>query len=142
MLLAAALTTIFSCMQDLRTVILINCGATRYAHDYIDSSKTTNVRFIIFDSHRPIDPRYDNEEDTTAVLVLDDREAPGGSDAVPMPKPEVMELLAANGPDGKPHAKQQLHAPVMHQRAALHQTGVHGDAACMPFKLIVFYAAS
>jgi hypothetical protein len=86
-------------------VILINCGATRYAPDYIDLTKTKNVRFIVFDSHRPIDPRYDNDEDSSAILVLDDREAPGGADAVPMPKPEIVELLAATGPQGETPSK-------------------------------------
>lgn len=56
-------------LQELRTVVLLNCGASTYVKDLAPVS-CTNARFIVVDSHRPVDPRYNNADDMDALLVL------------------------------------------------------------------------
>jgi hypothetical protein len=56
-------------LQDLRTVVLLNCGASSYVQDMAPSS-CRNARFVVVDSHRPIHPRYNNASDMDVLLVL------------------------------------------------------------------------
>ncbi|KAF8055841.1 MOV10L1 [Scenedesmus sp. PABB004] len=54
---------------ELRTVLLVNCGAGQWVRGMVPPS-ALNVRFVVVDSHRPVDPRYNNGDDLENVLVL------------------------------------------------------------------------
>lgn len=56
-------------LQDFRTVILINCGASCYVKDLAPEA-SKNVRYIVIDSHRPIHPSYNDTSDLDVLLVL------------------------------------------------------------------------
>jgi cell division control protein 45 len=56
-------------IQELKTVFMINCGATEDIRSVCKFSP--NVRVIIIDSHRPIWHGY-NTEDQEVVVVVDD----------------------------------------------------------------------
>ena len=59
--------------EELRTIFLINCGATENVRDLCGLND--NVRLVIIDSHRPIWHGYHNDLDN-ATLVLLDRDDP------------------------------------------------------------------
>lgn len=56
--------------EDLKTVFLINCGATEDIRLVCDFSD--NVRTIIIDSHRPIWHGYKDQADSNTIVVLDE----------------------------------------------------------------------
>lgn len=56
-------------LQDFRTVILINCGASCFVKDLAPEA-SKNVRYIVIDSHRPIHPSYNDTSDLDVLLVL------------------------------------------------------------------------
>lgn len=49
-------------------MVLLNCGASTYVPDLAPLS-AANVRYIVIDSHRPVDVRYNNEGDTWVELT-------------------------------------------------------------------------
>lgn len=51
--------------------MLINCGASHFARD-LQPTSAQNVRFVVVDSHRPVNPKYNDENDIECVLLLDD----------------------------------------------------------------------
>jgi hypothetical protein len=51
--------------------VLINCGACDFIQDLAPES-AANVRFIIVDSHRPVHPKYNNDDDSDHFLLLAD----------------------------------------------------------------------
>eukprot|EP00879_Flechtneria_rotunda_P029924 GHRR01032391.1.p1 GENE.GHRR01032391.1~~GHRR01032391.1.p1 ORF type:complete len:242 (+),score=77.02 GHRR01032391.1:1582-2307(+) len=53
---------------EFRTVMLINCGASKFVQA---PASAANVRFVVIDSHRPIHPRYNNEDDHDVFFLLD-----------------------------------------------------------------------
>lgn len=65
--------------QDYRTIVFINCGATRDVRDLVDCRPQT-VRFVIIDAHRPVHYAYNTAEDTKDVYVVlaDDDPVPAG----------------------------------------------------------------
>ncbi|KAL6764800.1 CDC45 family [Haematococcus lacustris] len=79
--------------QDLKTVLMINCGATEDVRTLCNIS--LNVRIIIIDSHRPIWHGHNVEGDQNTIAVLDDDD--------PVPRsciPDYNPQLEA-GTDGK-----------------------------------------
>lgn len=56
-------------LQELRTVFLINCGAGAFIKDFAPTS-AHNVRFVVVDSHRPVHPKYNDQQDTDCFLFL------------------------------------------------------------------------
>lgn len=84
-------------VQDLRTIVLLNCGASTYVKDFAPAS-CYGTRFIVVDSHRPVHPRYNNSDDTDALLVLAEDD--------PLPRQEVppandaLDALSAQGEGG------------------------------------------
>lgn len=50
-------------------MVLLNCGANSYVPELAPPS-ANNVRYVIIDSHRPVDVRYNNPDDLDAVMVL------------------------------------------------------------------------
>jgi hypothetical protein len=58
-------------LQELRTVVLINCGAGHFARD-LQPASAQGVRFVVVDSHRPVCPKYNDADDIECVLLLDD----------------------------------------------------------------------
>lgn len=60
-----------SVLQDLRTVVLLNCGASTHVASLAPAS-CQYTRYIIIDSHRPIHPRYNDPADHECLLVLSD----------------------------------------------------------------------
>eukprot|EP00775_Hariotina_reticulata_P008491 gene8491-8674_t len=54
-----------------RTLVLINCGACDFIQDLAPES-AANVRFIVVDSHRPVHPKYNNDDDSDHFLFLAD----------------------------------------------------------------------
>jgi mRNA deadenylase 3'-5' endonuclease subunit Ccr4 len=58
-------------LQELRTVILINCGACHFARD-LQPASAQGVRFVVIDSHRPVCPKYNDADDIECVLLLDE----------------------------------------------------------------------
>ncbi|KAF5837908.1 CDC45 family [Dunaliella salina] len=67
--------------EDLKSVFMINCGATDDVRQHCDLSD--NVRLVIIDSHRPIWHGYNVEEDQNTLVVLDDDD--------PVPRHEMPE---------------------------------------------------
>ncbi len=66
--------------QELKTVILINNGATDDVRSLCELPD--NVRIIVIDHHRPVWHGYNDEEDASSlVLVADDDPVP--KDKVP-----------------------------------------------------------
>jgi hypothetical protein len=105
-------------VQDLRTVVLLNCGASTYVKDLAPAS-CQGTRFIVVDSHRPVHPRYNNGDDTDALLVLAEDD--------PLPKHEVppandaLDGLSAQGECGRTVADGRglLRAWITHNKAVL-----------------------
>ncbi len=62
--------------QELRTVFLINCGATEDVRARCDLQDSENVRVVIVDSHRPVWHGYKNGETDTLVIVDKDDPVP------------------------------------------------------------------
>jgi hypothetical protein len=58
-------------LQELRTVVLINCGAGHFARD-LQPASAQGVRFVVVDSHRPVCPKYNDADDIECVLLLDE----------------------------------------------------------------------
>ncbi len=67
--------------QALKTVVMINCGATEDIQRACDLSD--NVRVIVIDSHRPLWHGYKSGD--TSVLVVVDSDDPVPDSAVPEP---------------------------------------------------------
>ncbi|KAI8474166.1 MAG: CDC45-like protein-domain-containing protein [Monoraphidium minutum] len=94
--------------EEDRTVVMINCGATVYVKHIMEEAgiNAVNVRFIIIDSHRPVDTRYNNETDNDYLLLLDGDD-PCPPDSVPpfsplddITEPDYQQILdAAEGSD-------------------------------------------
>ncbi|KIZ03469.1 hypothetical protein MNEG_4489 [Monoraphidium neglectum] len=57
-----------------RTVVMINCGATCHVKQLLEEAgiSAVNIRFVVIDSHRPIDARYNDDNDRDYLLLLDD----------------------------------------------------------------------
>ena len=55
--------------EELRTIFLINCGATENARDLCGLNE--NVRLVVIDSHRPIWHGYHNDLDNGTLVLLD-----------------------------------------------------------------------
>ena len=70
--------------QDVRTAILINCGAAEDVRSLLGLLDRPNVRVVIVDSHRPICHlnNVDSPEDCVAVL-LDESEGTAKADIPP-----------------------------------------------------------
>lgn len=87
-------------LQELRTVVLLNCGASTHVKALAPAS-CRNARFIIIDSHRPIHPRYNDKDDTDALLVLTD------DDPLPLqdipPANEDLDNMPAKGEQQQQH---------------------------------------
>ena len=71
-------------LQDVRTAILINCGAAEDVRSLLGLLDRPNVRVVIVDSHRPICHlnNVDSPEDCVAVL-LDESEGTAKTDIPP-----------------------------------------------------------
>lgn len=61
--------TICSRPQELRTIILINCGATIDIRTELRLTEQTRV--IIVDSHRPVWHKHNDDGDNTTIVVVD-----------------------------------------------------------------------
>eukprot|EP00798_Chlamydomonas_sp_ICE-L_P015744 gene15744-21865_t len=69
----------FHAAEDLKTVVMINCGATEDVRSIC--SLHENVRLIIIDSHRPIWHGYNDENDLTIVIL--DHDDPVKKEEIP-----------------------------------------------------------
>lgn len=65
-------------LQDLKTVVLINCGATEDVRELCELPEA--VRVIIIDSHRPIWHGHNDDLDMNTLVLVD------GDDPVPKSK--------------------------------------------------------
>ena len=70
------LPSCFSCTQELRTIFLVNCGATEDVRKLCDLEDNLNIRIIVIDSHRPIWHGHKNEADHTLVFLDADDPVP------------------------------------------------------------------
>ena len=67
-------------LQELQTLILINCGATEDLSEFLGLS--TNIKIIVIDSHRPIHHNLNGEDNHLLVFC---NPADGTCDDVPEP---------------------------------------------------------
>ena len=76
-------------LQELRTIFLINCGATEDVRAICQFPPDNDcIRLVIIDSHRPVNHVYN--DDNSATLVLLERDDP-------VPKEDVPEYRDGDG---------------------------------------------
>lgn len=104
------------CVQELKNVVLINCGATEDVRELCQLPET--VRIIIIDSHRPVwHGHNDNEDDKTLVLL--DQDDPVKKEVMPVYDREFEDAAA-----GAARIEQPAHAvgPACHAARGLTAT--------------------